>query len=805
MALPLFLSMATLCAAQPADWLPRIAASNMLWAPSDTNVPASSMPMLGNGMLATTLCAPGGPSAFYLSGVYDGIVSNRAAIPGRLTAGCVPPPGVPADAALDVKRATYYRRSTLPPGTPGGCTLAATASCTSAAREVVVEQRFYAHRELASVFVMEVEVLAAAGGITNTQPAAAAPPFAMLLLQNGAPLEVSAQVNFSLVDIPAPVPFSVWAGWTQAGELNVSALRHGVAVLSSSLHAPPPSVAGLWPLEEGGVLTFYTVLRSTLETEAGSLVDAVQADYAIAASRALAGTLHASHVEEWAAALWSSGIEIAGRADVARAVNASLYAILSSLRVERVYSLSPGSLATDFYEGHAFWDCEIWSLPPLNLLFPDLAASLLQYRLRMLPGARAKAAANNYTAGQGGGSGAPAMYAWESATTGEEQAPAPWGVREIHISGDVAVALWAFWRSSQDGSSGWLAATAWPMLSGIADFWLARLAADNPGAPPGSALHIVDVMPPDEDADQVTDDLWTNAGAVMALRYAAAAGEVLGQPANRTAAWQDAASRITILFNASAVGPGIVPGGVHPEFQGYFNVTIKQADVVLVPLLLGFTHASMTPAARANDLVWYSRVTALDGPAMTWALHAVGWADLGRWPEAALNFNRSFATLQPPFGVWWEVPTGAGTHNFITAAGGFLQAASIGYSRLRINDTALSLAPALPEGATAQRLRGVAYLGARLDIAWDAAVLSVTRVPPPPPNAHPRSQRGRVLLPRYQDAEGLPAAQPELRSAPAAELLLVDAAGLQHVLLPGVPLALPVDGAGRAVVIVSAH
>lgn len=67
---------------------------------------------------------------------------------------------------------------------------------------------------------------------------------------------------------------------------------------------------------------------------------------------------------------------------------------------------------------------------PVNLLYPDIAVSLLQYRLRTLPGAYHKA--STYTPPYGG-----AMYSWESCVTGEEQAPPPWGVREVHISGDI--------------------------------------------------------------------------------------------------------------------------------------------------------------------------------------------------------------------------------------------------------------------------------------------------------------------------------------------------------------------------------
>lgn len=62
----------------------------------------------------------------------------------------------------------------------------------------------------------------------------------------------------------------------------------------------------------------------------------------------------------------------------------------------------------------------------------------------------------------------------------------------------AAIAIWQLWSSMRDNSAGWLQATAWPILKGVADFWMSRLAADNPGAGPSSQLHIAGVMPPDE-------------------------------------------------------------------------------------------------------------------------------------------------------------------------------------------------------------------------------------------------------------------------------------------------------------------
>ena len=194
----------------------------------------------------------------------------------------------------------------------------------------------------------------------------------------------------------------------------------------------------------------------------------------------------------------------------------------------------------------------------------------------------------------------------------------------------------------------------------------------------------------------------------MSLTYAASVARLLGKPPAVYAPWEDAAARIVIPYNAT--------GDFHPEFDGYrLGQQIKQADVILLGFPLEAQHTTITPASRANDLAVYELVTDSNGPAMTWGMFAVGYIEMGPAfaAKAAANFNRSFANAQPPFDVWTETPSG-GTANFLTGAGGWLQTAFSGYTGLRVNDSALVLAPALPELAAVVQLRGVAYLGARV-------------------------------------------------------------------------------------------
>ena len=82
-----------------------------------------------------------------------------------------------------------------------------------------------------------------------------------------------------------------------------------------------------------------------------------------------------------------------------------MYYILSSLPCERsdadrrpFYGLSPGSLANGAYmqdyQGHSFWDSEMWMLPPILLLWPDFAKDIILYRMASVQPARDRAIAD---------------------------------------------------------------------------------------------------------------------------------------------------------------------------------------------------------------------------------------------------------------------------------------------------------------------------------------------------------------------------------------------------------------------------
>ena len=203
--------------------------------------------------------------------------------------------------------------------------------------------------------------------------------------------------------------------------------------------------------------------------------------------------------------------------------------------------------------------------PPILLMQPAIAASLMQFRFDRIPAAEAKAAA--YTSGPNKGLKG-SMFPWQSAMTGVECTPAFAGYgrdREIHISGDIALAAWQYYTHGPSADLDWLRGVGFPLIRGVCTFWMSKIAIDNPGAGAGTSLHILQVVGPDEYHDKTNNSCYTSAVAILSLQAGAKAAALLSQPKSVYAPWQDAAARLYVPYNASVPG---YTGGLRPEFTG---------------------------------------------------------------------------------------------------------------------------------------------------------------------------------------------------------------------------------------------
>lgn len=375
----------------------------------------------------------------------------------------------------------------------------------------------------------------------------------------------------------------------------------------------------------------------------------------------------AAHNAAWDE-LWKGDIIIDGDLDAQRAVRFALYNLYSYVREGSGLSMSPMGLSDAGYNGHVFWDSEIWMYPPMLYLNGGLAKSMIDYRTDRLKGACTKAASYGYKG---------AMFPWESDDAGEEACPtwALTGPFEHHITADIAIGAWNYYRVTGDKT--WLIEKGFPLIKEVADFWVSRAERN-----PNGTYSIRNVVCADEYAEGVDDNAFTNGAVIRALEAAVKAAKVVGRPADP--AWSSIASKLIIpKFD----------NGITREHATYDGRTIKQADANL----LGYPLALITdPAQQKRDMDYYvARIDTVNGPAMSYSIFCVQHARLGDAENARKMFERSYRpNSRPPFGVIAETATSNNPY-FATGAGGMLQAVISGFCGLEITDKGIVQLPSV--------------------------------------------------------------------------------------------------------------
>ena len=369
------------------------------------------------------------------------------------------------------------------------------------------------------------------------------------------------------------------------------------------------------------------------------------------------GELLRKHREAWAK-LWESDIVIEGDLQTQKEVRSMLYHLYSFSRAGVAHSPSPMGLSGLGYNGHVFWDTEIFMMPPLMLLQPEMARSMLEYRYKLLDEAHRNAASYGF---------AGAMYPWESASTGAEDTPvsALSGPFQHHVSADVAIGCWNYYLATQDRE--WLVSRGWPIIKATAEFWASRCEKGADGK-----WHIYNVMCADEYALNKDDNAYTNCAAKRNLEYAVAAAAIVGEKAPTL--WSEIAEGLYFTK---------MENGVTSEYVGYDGHDIKQADVNL----LAFPHKLITDKAQMmRDLDYYSvRVPQQRTPAMTQSMFSVICSRCGDREQAWKWFLDSYRpNALPPFGVLAEFKGGTNPY-FATGAGGTLQSVLFGFAGLDFN------------------------------------------------------------------------------------------------------------------------
>ena len=369
--------------------------------------------------------------------------------------------------------------------------------------------------------------------------------------------------------------------------------------------------------------------------------------------------LIAAHVDEWAG-LWQGDIEIEGCPEDQLDVRMALYNLYAFQREDSRLSISPmGLSSSQGYNGHVFWDSEIWMFPPMLILNPAIAKSHVDYRRDRLDKALQRASMFGYDG---------AMFPWESDDSGEESTPT-WcltGTFEHHVTADIGIAFWNYYCVTRDAE--WLRSEGYDVIRAVADFWVSRSVRNSDGT-----YSVRNVVGADEYAQNVDDNAFTNGSAKVALANAVKAADVLGMTPD--ARWQEVSDNMRFHY---------MPDGTMKEHATYAGEMIKQADVNLLAFPLGIV--TDKDAVRRDIDYYEEKIDKVNGPAMGNSILSILYSRLGEGEKAYEMFRKGYEpNKRPPFGVLSESASSNNPY-FATGAGGMLQAVIFGFAGIDITD-----------------------------------------------------------------------------------------------------------------------
>jgi alpha,alpha-trehalose phosphorylase len=391
-------------------------------------------------------------------------------------------------------------------------------------------------------------------------------------------------------------------------------------------------------------------------------------------------------------------IELEGDPEVQQALRFARFHLLQSAARAEGRSLPAKGLTGPGYDGHAFWDTEVFVLPSLGNADVEAAREALRWRHSTLPLARRRARQLGL---------AGAAFPWRTIHGEECSGYWPAGTAAFHVNAAIA---WAVERYvAWSGDLDFLDEVGLELLAETARLWIALGHHGDDGH-----FHIHGVTGPDEYSAIVNDNVYTNLMAARNLADAAAGaehlpetGKRLGIDADEVAAWRKAADAMHLPFDErrgihrqdatflererwdfDATPAENYPLLLHyPYFELYRKQVVKQADLVLALFLCG-DRFSAEEKLRAFDL--YEGLTVRDS-SLSASVQAIVAAEVGHLGLAYDYFTEAaFMDIRD-----LEHNAQDGIH--MASLGGAVLAAIAGFGGLRGRDGRLSFKPRLPE------------------------------------------------------------------------------------------------------------
>ncbi|CAH0267918.1 Alpha,alpha-trehalose phosphorylase [Massilia sp. Bi118] len=509
-----------------------------------------------------------------------------------------------------------------------------------------------------------------------------------------------------------------WVRGAQHGVLVLQRTRHSGFLLASATESCVSATAQVEALEQGHAFEIdaaqgqtvvlhkfiaYATSRDMAEDAVGPHARAALAGAAQAGFEALAAEQAA-----WLAEFWDQAdVGIDGDDALQQGVRFNQFHLLQSVGRDGRTNIAAKGVTGEGYEGHYFWDTEIYVFPFLLFAKPEIARALLQYRYTILPKARVRARQMGHERG--------ALYPWRTIAGEECSAYFPAGSAQYHINADIAYSIRLYLLAT--GDFDFLAEQGAEIVLDTARIWTGIGSYDRQ-----QRFCINAVTGPDEYTAIVNNNYYTNAMARMHMTFAADVAErlraerpqdyarvaqAIGLEEGEIAAWRAASGAMRLPYDETL---GIheqddsflskkpwdfaaTPKENYPLLLHYHPLVIyrhqvcKQADVVLALLLLS---DEFTLEDKRRDFDFYERVTTHDS-SLSSCIFSMVASEVGYRDKAYAYFMETARLdLDNTHGN-----TEYGVHT--AAMAGTWLGVAYGFAGMRIDGAGLRFAPVLPE------------------------------------------------------------------------------------------------------------
>jgi len=412
--------------------------------------------------------------------------------------------------------------------------------------------------------------------------------------------------------------------------------------------------------------------------------------------------------QQYLADFWQQAdVQIAGDDALQQGIHFNQFHLLQSVGRDGKTNISAKGVTGEGYEGHYFWDTEIYIFPFFLYSKPEIARKLLEYRYAGLPKARERARQMSHASG--------ALYPWRTIAGDECSAYFPAGTAQYHINADIAYSIKLYMEATGDRQ--YLVQYGAEIVMETARIWTGIGSYDREGR-----FCINQVTGPDEYTALVNNNYYTNAMAQMHLNFAASIAERLQAEApqefariaaamalnvNEPAAWRRAASLMHLPYDQalqihaqddSFLSKKVwdfanTPQENYPLLLHYHPMVIyrhqvcKQADVVLALLLLS---DRFSLEDKRRDFDYYEAVTTHDS-SLSSCIFSIIATEVG-YHDKAYDYFMETARLDLD-------DTHGNTHYGVhtAAMAGTWLGVAYGFAGMRVLHGELHFAPTLPK------------------------------------------------------------------------------------------------------------